>query len=100
MTTDRNHDDNLLSIKAFSDTFIASGVTYYDCNSRSFLILRFPAIIKEKFPLTNKQRMAYELRCFPDREKLMEFIEKASEVPLVLSLFKRKCNKKNERDSG
>ena len=49
--------DNLLTIKAFSDTIIVDGFTYYDSHSRVFSILRMPAVMKYLYPLMKKQKI-------------------------------------------
>jgi hypothetical protein len=80
---------DILEIKAFSDTITVEGFTYYDSHSRLFNILRMPAVMKYLFPHMKKKKLKFEIRCFPNNQKLKEYIDSTQNVPLVLNLFER-----------
>lgn len=81
--------NNLLNIKAFSESVKVEGKTYYDCHSRMFSIIRLPAIIRTLFPQVARNKIIYDILCFPNKEKLQEHIDKSGTVPLILELYER-----------
>jgi hypothetical protein len=80
---------DLLSIKAFTDTIVVKGYTYYDSHSRLFNIIRLPAIMGYLFPQLKKRKIRFEIKCFADKQQLKEYLETTNNVPLVLNLFER-----------
>ena len=91
METNNEHGKDVLQSKddKFTDTREHIGNLYYDANSRAFLILRLPALIKTTYPDTNKRRLKFKLKCFPDMQRLMEHLETSDEVPMLLNLYDR-----------
>lgn len=81
--------NSLLDIKAFTEPVKVEGKTYYDCHSRMFSIIRLPAIIRTLYPQFKRNKVIYDILCFPDKRKLIEHIENSGNVPLVVELFKR-----------
>lgn len=90
METNNNNGNDILELKAFSEPIQLNGVTYYDTHSRMFNIIRMPAIIRHLFPQVKKNKLKFEILCFPDNQKLKEYLDTSEKIPLVLNLFERK----------
>jgi hypothetical protein len=88
MTEQQNKKD-MLEIRAFSEEICLDGNTYYDSHSRLFNVIRLPAAIKHLYPHIQRKKMKFEIRCFPDKESLENFLETHNTIPLVVSLFER-----------
>jgi hypothetical protein len=85
---------DILEIKAFSEAIILSGCTYYDCHSRIFNVIRIPAAIKKLYPQIQRKKLKFEIRCFPNKQSLSDYLKQHDTVPLMVSLFEREDENK------
>jgi len=86
-------DKNLLEIKTFKDEVILEGYTYYDSHSRAFNIIRLPAAFKVLYPEFRKHKVKFEIRCFPSKKSLLEYLENNQDIPLIVNLLSREERK-------
>jgi hypothetical protein len=92
--TQLNNLEDLLEICAFSEGVCVTGVTYYDEHSHAFTIIRLPSRIRDLYPRLKRQKVRFEIHCFPNREMLKDYIEKSNTIPLIINLFAREDDNK------
>jgi len=81
--------NNPLSVAAFEEPINVKGKTYYCSSARMFNILRLPAVLGHLFPQLKRQKISYEIKCFPDLKSFKQVVEGLEEAPLILSFKKR-----------
>ena len=86
-------DKDFLELKTFKNEVVLERYTYYDSHSRAFNIIRLPSVIKTMYPEFRKHKVKIQIRCFPSKESLLEYLTNNTEVPLVLNLLSREERK-------
>jgi len=80
---------DLLLIKAFTEKAVVRGFTYYDSHAKIFSIIRLPVKMSSLFPQIIRKKLQFEIKCFPNKEQLEEYIKTTNDVPLLLNLYDR-----------
>lgn len=78
--------DNLLYLPSFNEPVCLEGKSYWDSHSKIWSLIRIPAKIKMLYPQLTKEKLKFEIRCFPNKQKLQEHLEKAMTTPMLLNL--------------